>query len=947
MSLGANDFTPWFLAVHGVKPFPWQQALAKRLCDGEGWPERLALPTGAGKTAAIDAAVFHLAVEAERGAARTAALRIVLVVDRRLQVDAAWERARAIARTLAHRAPGAGPGHPVVAAVAARLAALAGPDAPPLATARLHAGAPLAPDWARSPTQPTVVAATVDQAGSRLLHRGYGVAERMRSLHAGLLGADTVYLVDEAHRCEPFLQTLEAVRGVGRADIRTVVLGGAPGPGRGTLKLGAADRRHPVLRRRLAAPKPVRLHRAVDGPGQALDDALLAEAARLGAALRADGGRAPAVAIVANRVDRARRIFEALPDDDTTRVLLIGRARGTDRERLEALLAPYRTDAERPGEGLTLVSTQCLEVGTDLDLDAVVSEAAPLDALVQRFGRLNRGGRPVRARGAILAAAADVAPHADDALYADRTARTWSALEAIAEDDTVDFSHQAQCAWGPVHDAVASTPPDAPVVFPDYLDRWSRTSPPPAPDPAIGLFLHGAERTGAGVTIAWRADLTPGDLARGASAELAARMALAPPNVAETVEVPVWAARAWLRGSGGPGPAHTGDVAERAPRKRPGARAKGRPVLRLASAGRRRGQIVLANALRRGDTLVAPSAYGGCDPFGWAPASTAPVRDDGHRAARRGWPERCALRLTAATIAEPERWAAIRDLLASDGLSDAALVTALARELLAHPDPDLRHAAEHLAPGARRVDLHFAYGPRRAGAVLVAEHGLGGHRRRYNVPVSEDDWHSHRARAPITIRAHAGATAAKVRRTVDVLGLERSVGDDLTLAAWLHDAGKADRRVQAVLAGRRGRPLGSEPLAKSHAPWRPGAAERAGLPPGWRHEALSVRLARGHPAFARAHDPQLVLWLIGTHHGLGRPFFGFTEDAEPTPAGCLGVDEWRLDGPGPQSLAFDFEGDDWPGLFARLKARYGIWGLAHLEAIVRLGDHRASQDAQP
>ena len=101
-----------------------------------------------------------------------------------------------------------------------------------------------------------------------------------------------------------------------------------------------------------------------------------------------------------------------------------------------------------------------------------------------------------------------------------------------------------------------------------------------------------------------------------------------------------------------------------------------------------------------------------------------------------------------------------------------------------------------------------------------------------------------------------------------------------------------------------------------------------------------------------ARDPELALWLIGTHHGHGRPLFphGDPLDAQQRvvelPSDLGGTVELP-GGYGPQSLAFDFEGRDWALMFDVLKERYGIWGLARLEAFVRLADHCASEMGAP
>jgi len=257
----------------------------------------------------------------------------------------------------------------------------------------------------------------------------------------------------------------------------------------------------------------------------------------------------------------------------------------------------------------------------------------------------------------------------------------------------------------------------------------------------------------------------------------------------------------------------------------------------------------------------------------------------------------------------------------------------------------LRHA-----PG--RIELH-RYDQQLSsagGVILVASNGLP---RRWDgthpdsTPSTEDDTHSSIADGYVSLDRHSKDVEAVARDTTGALGLT-SIAEDVALAAYLHDAGKADRRFQVMLAGGDEWNMPeTEPMAKS-AKGSPGAWNRAKLPQGWRHEAQSVRMASAHPRFREARDPELVLWLIGTHHGLGRPFFAFVEDepqADLLP--CLDVAAWDAAVPGPQTLAFDHRGKSWADLFDSLKRRYGAWGLAHLEAIVRLADHRASEGTTP
>jgi len=88
------------------------------------------------------------------------------------------------------------------------------------------------------------------------------------------------------------------------------------------------------------------------------------------------------VLVVCNTVSRAQEVFKELSKTEKNSVLLHGKFMLRDREEIEKKL----------GEVNLLVGTQAIEVSLDIDYDILYTEPAPIDALIQRFGRVNRKG---------------------------------------------------------------------------------------------------------------------------------------------------------------------------------------------------------------------------------------------------------------------------------------------------------------------------------------------------------------------------------------------------------------------------------------------------------------------------------------------------------------------------------------------------------------------------
>ncbi len=944
-------FADFFEAVYGEVPFPWQRRLAEQVVR-KGWAAHplLDLPTGAGKTSALDIALYALACAPERMPRRT-----VLVVDRRIVVDEAARRARRLLRALTNAKDG-----PVraVADALRRLSDASAHDAP-FVVSVMRGGMPRDDDWARAPQVPVLGLSTVDQLGSRIFFRGYGISPRSASIHAGLLGQDTLILLDEVHLAEPFAQTLDAARRL-RSNpalpdrFAVVRMSATPGVDNEIARFGLddEDRNHPVLQSRLGASKsaqlvPVKV--SGDDEGKKLD--VVAEAA-VHHALELQRDGAKIVGILLNRVDGARRAQAKLPADVSS-ILVTGRMRPIDRDqtvqRLQTRAGPRdRSTTTKP---LVVVATQCLEAGADLDFDGLVVECASLDALRQRFGRLDRRGQLGKSSAVILGRS-DVVARENDPIYGAALGKTWRWLETNATEGAVDFGIDALPANNDRE--LLARRPAAPVLLPAHLEAWAQTSPRPDFDPDVGIWLHGPEKPGADVQVVFRADLIlPTNDDEGAT-DAVERLLAARPSSLEALAVPIGAARRWLAGerSSSIADVMVGDTEPDELR-----RADAAPVVALKWRGED-SEWVRADELRPGDTLIVPAEFGGVRDGSFDPESKAPVLDVGDLAALRGRAN-AQLRLEPAPLAV---WGLSVELIEAAPKVEPDETAAELRDRVRawmQTTPESRPEAS-LATDTEWAAFRGAFTKRVArvrvtrtgrGAVLSVAVEPAELQEAEVVDATTEDDDSSFIEHDVTLREHSEDVRTIVGRFARSLHLPDEVRGDLELAAWLHDVGKADDRFQRWLVG--GSEIAaaalSEPLAKSRFPGssaheRRQAQERAGYPRGYRHELLSLAMARqSREALQAAHDADLVLHLIASHHGFARPFAPFEDHPDDIPV-ALNHGAVRLDATTRHQCArLD---SDVPARFHRVQEKYGWWGLAWLEAILRLADHHASRMRQ-
>jgi CRISPR-associated endonuclease/helicase Cas3 len=993
MTLSISDFGTFHAAVHGgQQPFAWQQRLLEEIILKRAWPQVLDLPTGSGKTTCIDVALFALALDAgQEEDQRWCPRRIAMVVDRRIVVDQVAERGRKLLRALMAGKEG------VVGEVAERLRSLSRQGEEPLGVFTLRGGMPKDDGWARSPDQPLVIASTVDQIGSRMLMQGYGVSQGMLPVHAGLLANDTLLLLDEVHLSEPFRQTLDQlqrlrnrfINGFLRPRFSHAFLSATPGVEH-TPHFALLDgEKSPAstLGPRLHACKPTRLVEVEDRA--ALNKACVDHALDL-------LDRHQTIAVVVNRLASAGEIARRLADllgKNATVTLLTGRMRPLDRDEVLGELRPFvqtgrQRSEDRPKR--VVVGTQCIEAGADFDFDALVTQSASLDSLRQRFGRVDRLGAYQASEGVIV----HDKSAKEDPIYGTAITKTvkWfkdlekerpkklkDELKSLKDEirklrgdartraearvirrARVDFGVLAlEIPTGDDLTGLLAPRESAPTLLPAYLDLWMQTSLPPSQIPDVRLWLHGPRSGPADVQVVWRADLSEVVLRTGDVDTATSIVAAVRPSSLEAMSLPFCTVRAWLQNNA---VLDGGDTEGPADEDIDRLKTEGRQALRWKGD---KSEIVDAASLRPGDTIVVPAVYGGIQAGCFDAVSTASVTDRAEQAElfSRARP---VLRLhpdvvggigLSVALEEPEEVMAELARLASNADWPAwkrlwADRLAVGRESFVVPgEPRWAVLEGNRVPSA---DLR---------RVLQPEESLEG-----GVELTTDGDESFCAGRSVTLAEHCADVERYAREYARRCGLGEWLSEHIAVAGWLHDVGKADRRFQLMLRG------GSEiDFFKDETVWA-----KSPMSPGAREQRRMARLKSGYPGGGYVHavqsvamlhacrdrlkailqsvdaskepDLDLVLHLVASHHGECRPFAPVLHDPNPVDVALSGHESKRFG-----RIDFAATGSN-NGLhrldspladrFWGLVEKYGWLELCWFEAILRLADHRASEEGQ-
>jgi CRISPR-associated endonuclease/helicase Cas3 len=563
-----------------------------------------------------------------------------------------------------------------------------------------------------------------------------------------------------------------------------------------------------------------------------------------------------------------------------------------------------------------LIATQTLEVGVDLDLAALVTELAPASALAQRAGRVNRLGHAGTTEIVVIGPAPDSELLAGRPVDGGKETRTLVVAPYADKGDTERYRHLDDTwTW------LTRREPD-----PAGMSPLALAGSPPPPEPGSRMLWQRLE-----MSDAWLLSRSGNQLFDEPDLELWLRDLLDEDHDSGGLvvrgELPddESSALALLKAT----PPVDGETYPTTLRD---LRAVVDAVLNTAATRRRafvfrNGEIgPLENTIRPGDVVIVDDNHLVCRSAIVTATPTQRSVDVYDHVAE--W--------TCRLVGEP---ASLLDdfadlLSATDNDPDDEDITSFLddnRGRVDRLDRIVERLAEPTSKAASKPELTYAWSGFDDSATrwLVVStpppNSLDDAARQLRTP----------ARAPVLLDDHSAAVGARARDIAERLGLHPAIRVALTDAGLGHDLGKRDERFQRIRLGNQhpDRQL----LAKNRTSTRRAriAESLGGLPTRWRHEQLSAALVAAE--HQESPHRELVLRLVGTSHGHGRPEFPHLSSDLLTSSATSPVRD---------AARALFDTGEWDALIESTHTKFGIWGCAYLEAVLRAADGQVSGEGR-
>ena len=931
------------------QPFPWQQRMLERLKENDV-PRALDLPTGLGKTSVMP---LWLLARLEQP---TLPRRLFYVVDRRAVVDqasAVAERLREVVEEIPELKHGLGL------------------EKRPLPVSTLRGQHIDNREWLEDPSVPAIIVGTVDMIGSRLLFQGYRTSRKMRPYAAGLIGCDSLIVLDESHLVPPFERLLAAIVdrpgefGPGNRELRGIV------PEMRTMSLSATGRTgesgmanvfslddqdfcNEVVVRRIDASKCVEFVEPEE------EERLAAALARHAWAVM-DGGspgkclvfcNSRKVAVAAKKeLLKLKRQSSPEDIDVPDPLLFVGARRVVERRAMEKHLRdfgfiPGVEESGNDRRSRFVFATSAGEVGVDMDADDMVCDLVEWPRMVQRFGRVNRrGGRGKRARIVVVVEAES------DSDKPDKLGRPSSmamrlpfdklplkdGCRSVSPRALVELKQAARedRSLRDVLEAAESGNTLYPELTRALVDDWSMTSlPDHAGRPNVAPWLRGWGDDEPQTAVLWRTYLPRREDGRPLVADLQNKrhwsfddlqskphlsevgryFEATPPHLSEILETETRTVVDWLL-------ARVKKVWQKPDAQAVDVGEERYPSLFKSKTRMRPEQVVAISLDRSGETRCLWRLMD----FEWLWSDTPKERN---------WPRReLEKALTGAFLVLDARFLGLN----SDGLLDPSC-SDLPNTIDGNRDwfeerlggVDRNDSSQSEAPALDpivRFRVSVASDDRADDAEwrprfkLVVSRSAEGDPLKFlkvdkflhDASTEEDRSVGHAQ----TLAQHHEWTREALQDMLPALDLAAPYGDALTLAASIHDEGKRAERWQRAFNAKT---VGG-PWAKTRGPVN---QQRLG---GYRHELGSLLLMNQNEKLRdiASEIRALIQHIVTAHHGFARPLISIDgyDDASPSAL----IDTRR------QAAI----------RFASLQRKWGPWGLAWIETCLRAADSIASR----